>query len=190
MYKAQRYSKPLVAINLKNEDELIDVHETDGTKEIFLTTYNGYALWFSEEEVTPIGTRAAGVKGINLKEGDFVTGGKIKDANEKPSIVIVTQRGAVKRMKMSEFELSSRAKRGVVILRELKANPHHVVGFVLANEQDNIFIETEKGLIETVSTRDLRYNDRYSNGSFLYDEADSGSAKHHLESRTRKRVNN
>ncbi|WP_428908453.1 DNA topoisomerase IV subunit A [Niallia sp. Krafla_26] len=176
-YKAQRYSKPLVAINLKDQDEVIDVHITDGTKEIFLTTYIGYALWFSEEEVTPIGTRAAGVKGINLKDGDFVTGGKIKDINDNPSIVIVTQRGSVKKMKITEFELSSRAKRGVVILRELKANPHHVVGFVFANEQDTIFIETEKGLIETVHTKDLRFNDRYSNGSFLFDEADSGAAK-------------
>ena len=76
-YQAQRYSKPLVAINLKENDEVIDVHETDGKKEVFLTTYLGYALLFKEEEIR-IGSRAAGVKGINLKEGDFVTGGKVK----------------------------------------------------------------------------------------------------------------
>jgi len=176
-YKAQRRSKTLVAINVKGDDEVIDVHETDGTQEIFLTTHFGYALWFKEEEVGIIGVRAAGVKGINLKEGDYVTGGKIKEPDSHPSIVIVTQRGSIKRMKMSEFERTSRAKRGVVILRELKANPHYVVGFVFVNNPDTIFIETEKGMIETVITKDLRYNDRYSNGSFLFDEVDSGKAK-------------
>ena len=176
-YKAQRRSKSLVAINLKENDELIDVHETDGSKEIFLTTYNGYALWFNETEINVIGVRAAGVKGINLKEGDFITGGKIKDADETPSIVIVTQRGSIKKMKLSEFEITSRANRGVVILRELKANPHHVVGFVFAYEKDTVYIETEKGLIETINSADIRYNDRYSNGSFLFDETEKGKAK-------------
>ncbi|MCQ6276344.1 DNA topoisomerase IV subunit A [Bacillus sp. V3B] len=176
-YKAQRRSKSLVAINVKGDDEVIAVHETDGTKELFMTTYLGYALWFKEDEVSTIGVRAAGVKGINLKENDFVTSGKIKATDSNPSVVIVTQRGSVKRMKLSEFEITSRAKRGVVILRELKANPHHVVGFVFANNHDTIFIETEKGMIETVAAADLRYNDRYSNGSFLFDENDNGKAK-------------
>ena len=175
-YKAQRYSKPLVAINIKDDDELIAVHETDGTQEIFLTTHQGYALWFKEDEISAIGVRAAGVKGINLKDGDFVTGGKIKDADSNPAILIVTQRGSVKKMKLSEFEISTRAKRGVVILRELKANPHYVVGFVFVNDQDTIYIETEKGLIEQVNPADIRYNDRYSNGSFLIDESESGKA--------------
>jgi len=176
-YHAQRRSKSLVAINLKADDELIDVHVTDGTKEVFLTTYYGYALWFKEEEVSPIGVRAAGVKGINLKDGDYVTGGKIKDSEEQPAVVIATQRGAIKKMKLSEFEIASRAKRGVVILRELKANPHYVIGFVFANEQDTILIETEKGIIEQTNTATIRFNDRYSNGSFLFDEEQNGKAK-------------
>ncbi len=176
-YQAQRRSKTLVAINVKGDDEVIDVHETDGTHEIFLTTHFGYALWFKEEEISPIGVRAAGVKGINLKEGDYVTGGKVKETNSQPSIVIVTHRGSIKRMKLSEFELTTRAKRGVVILRELKANPHHVIGFVFANTHDMIFIETEKGIIESIDSNDIRYNDRYSNGSFLFDESESGKAK-------------
>ena len=69
--------------------------------------------------------------------------------------MIVTHRGSIKRMKLSEFELTSRANRGVVILRELKANPHHVVGFVFANNNDTIFVETEKGIIETINSADI-----------------------------------
>jgi topoisomerase IV subunit A len=175
-YKAQRYSKPLVGINLKDDDQVIDVHLTDGTKELFLITKFGYALWFHEEEISNIGIRAAGVKGINLKDDDTVVGGKVispnSDRNE--TIVIVTQRGSLKRMKLKEFDIATRAKRGVVILRELKANPHRVIGFVIAKAEDVIHIQTEKGHIETLRTEEIRFSDRYSNGSFILDEADNG----------------
>ena len=173
-YKAQRYSKPLVGINLKDDDQVIDVHLTDGTKELFLITHLGYALWFHEEEISIVGARAAGVKGINLKDDDFVIGGKLILPDSNETIVIATQRGAVKRMKMKEFEKATRAKRGVVILRELKSNPHRIAGFEIANEQDVIFIQTEKGHLETLHTIDIHYSDRYSNGSFILDEEDNG----------------
>lgn len=173
-YKAQRYSKPLVAINLKGEDQLIDVHVTNGNDEIFLMTYKGYALWFNEDEVSPIGVRAAGVKGINLKDDDFVVGAKIKKADSNPSIVAMTHRGAIKKMKLDEFEITSRAKRGVITIRELKTNPHFIIGFVFADEGQTIQVETEKGIIETVNTSTLRFYDRYSNGTFILDENESG----------------
>ncbi|MCL6570855.1 MAG: DNA topoisomerase IV subunit A [Bacillus sp. (in: Bacteria)] len=173
-YKAQRYSKPLMAINLKGDDQLIDVHLTNGTEDLFLITNIGYALWFQEAEISIVGARAAGVKGINLKDGDFVVGGKIITPNRSETIVIVTQRGAMKRMKLKEFEIATRAKRGVMVLRELKANPHRIIGFVVTNGHDVIYIQTEKGYIETQITADLRYSDRYSNGSFILDEGDNG----------------
>jgi topoisomerase IV subunit A len=173
-YKAQRYSKPLVGVNLKDDDQVIDVHLTDGSKEIFLITQLGYALWFHEEEISIVGARASGVKGINLKDGDVVVGGKVISQESKESIVITTQRGAVKRMKLKEFEKATRAKRGVVILRELKANPHRVIGFVLVNESDEVIIETEKGNSETLVTGEIHFSDRYSNGSFVIDESESG----------------
>ncbi|SFA89245.1 MULTISPECIES: DNA topoisomerase IV subunit A [unclassified Bacillus (in: firmicutes)] len=175
-YKAQRYSKPLVAVNLKDSDKVVDVHLTDGKQDIFMTTHYGYALWFHEEEVSIVGARAAGVKGMNLKDADYIVGGKIVNPDQKPSVVIVTQRGSVKKMKLKEFEKSSRAKRGVVMLRELKANPHRVIGFDISNETDEITIQTEKGVSETFKVSELKFSDRYSNGSFLIDEGDSGKA--------------
>ncbi|MFC4798931.1 DNA topoisomerase IV subunit A [Neobacillus sp. GCM10023253] len=173
-YHAQRYSKPLVGVNLKDNDQVIDVHLTDGTKEIFLVSHLGYALWFDEEEVSIVGQRAAGVKGINLKDGDYVVGGQVLDPNSTESIVVATQRGALKRMKLREFDKASRAKRGVVILRELKANPHRIMGYVAAKDQDEIFILTDKGYIETIKTSDIKFSDRYSNGSFILDEGVNG----------------
>lgn len=173
-YQAQRYSKTLVAINLKREDEVVNVFETDGNSEVLIATHSGYALRFHEEEVNIVGARAAGVKGINLKENDFVVSGQvISDLNEE-SVVILTQRGSIKKMKLSEFEPASRAKRGFVLLRELKANPHRVVGMAILKKQDSFFFQTTKGLTESVQVEAIRFNDRYSNGSFVIDESQEG----------------
>lgn len=174
LYKAQRYSKPLTAINVKGDDRVIDVHVTNGEKDLFLASHLGYGLWFSEEEISPIGIRAAGVKGMNLKDGDYVVGGKIIDNNQKHSIVIATQRGAVKKMKLSEFEKTSRAKRGVVMLRELKANPHRIIGVEAVQDEEELFFQSEKQHIVSVKASELRFSDRYTNGSFLVDETETG----------------
>ncbi|MCA1030208.1 DNA topoisomerase IV subunit A [Bacillus timonensis] len=176
-YKAQRYSKPLVGINLKNDDEVIDVHLTNGFQDVMLVTSYGYGLLFSEDEVNIVGARAAGVKGINLKDGDKVVSGKMIDPTDTKDIVIVTQRAAVKKMKLKEFEKASRAKRGVVMLRELKNNPHRIVGMVLVKDTDEVFIKTKNGVIESTLAANLRPNDRYSNGSFLVDVNDTGETE-------------
>ncbi|MEC1697937.1 DNA topoisomerase IV subunit A [Schinkia azotoformans] len=177
LYQAQRYSKPLVAINLKDDDEVVDVYLTDGSKDVFIGTHNGYGLWFAEEEVSIIGQRAAGVKGINLKDEDYVVSGFIFDPTEKPDFVLITHRGAAKRMNLKEFEKTSRAKRGVVMLRELKTNPHKVTGILSASENETVYFKTEKDFIESLNPNDLRENDRYSNGSFVIDIAEKGEVK-------------
>ncbi|WP_433742282.1 DNA topoisomerase IV subunit A [Falsibacillus pallidus] len=173
-YKAQRYSRPLVGVNVKGDDEVIDVHKTNGAMDLFLATNLGYGLWFSEEEVSIVGARAAGVKGINLKDGDYVVGGKAFNPADEASILLVTHRGAVKKMKLAEFEKTSRAKRGVVMLRELKSNPHRVSGIELVSKNDIVYVLCEKGSIETIRTDAIRNSDRYSNGSFIIDESESG----------------
>ncbi|MGD6816023.1 DNA topoisomerase IV subunit A [Metabacillus sp. 84] len=175
-YKAQRYSKPLVALNLKNDDELVDLHLTDGQADLFLTTHLGYGLWFGEEEAGLVGARAAGVKGIGLKPGDHVISGQVFAKNTAPSLLIVTHRGAVKRMDLTaEFDRSSRAKRGLIMLRELKKNPHRLTAAFVTAKDVMVCIKTAKGQIEMVRSSSYRNNDRYSNGSFAVDEQEAGS---------------
>lgn len=177
VYKAQRYSKPLVAVNLKGDDILVDVHLTSGKEDLFLVTHLGYGLWFEEEEVNIVGPRAAGVKGINLKQNDYVVSGSMLKRDRKAFLVIATQRGAVKKMSLNDFEKSSRAKRGLIMLRELKNNPHRIVGAAIVYQNEEFFLESEKGVIESIDVSRLRANDRYSNGSFVIDEQDAGSVK-------------
>uniref|UniRef100_C5DAU4 DNA topoisomerase 4 subunit A n=1 Tax=Geobacillus sp. (strain WCH70) TaxID=471223 RepID=C5DAU4_GEOSW len=175
-YKVQRYTRPLVAMNVKEDDEVIHVYVTDGQQSLLLVTNQGYGLWFDEAEISTVGVRAAGVKGINLKEGDYVVSAHPIGKEEHMYLVIATQRGAVKKMPLSEFEKTSRAKRGVVMLRELKTNPHRIVASVLTEGDDDVlFIRTETGVTEMVSTASLRTADRYSNGSFIIDSDEAGA---------------
>ncbi|MCC3357362.1 DNA topoisomerase IV subunit A [Bacillus sp. REN16] len=174
LYKAQRYSKPLVAVNLKNDDEVVNVHITNGNMDVFLITQLGYGLWFGEEEVNVVGQRAAGVKGINLKDDDYVIAGYVVPPSTPAELSIVTQRGAVKKMKISEFEKATRAKRGLVMLRELKNHPHRIAGAHFVTNLDEIFLKTQNGKVESVEANSLRPNDRYSNGSFAVDTDEAG----------------
>lgn len=175
-YQAQRYSKPLVAINLKDDDEVVDVHVTNGSFDVFVATHLGYGLWFDEEEINIVGTRAAGVKGINLKEGDYVVSGQVfeKEQTSQLQIIVVTNRGAIKKMTFAELDKSSRAKRGLIMLRELKKNPHRIIRCLISEGKEMVHLRSDKGIEETVHVKDLRLNDRYSNGSFLMDEKEAG----------------
>ncbi|CAM4244372.1 DNA gyrase subunit A [Bacillus manliponensis] len=182
-YKVQRYSRAFVAVNVKKDDEVVDVFITDGTKDILLATHGAYALVFHEEEVSPVGIRAAGVKGINLKEDDYVTCGRAIDS-EKDLLTLVTQRGAVKRLKASEIEKSTRAKRGLVVFKELKRNPYRVVGIEVVRDDELVYMKTAKQMIEVIDPKTLRNKDRYSNGSLVLDVSDAGEV---VETWTEKR---
>ncbi|MCG7312668.1 DNA topoisomerase IV subunit A [Priestia flexa] len=175
-YKAQRYSKALVAVNVKGNDEVVDVYVTNGKQQVFIATRQGYGLWFAEEEVNVVGTRAAGVKGINLKENDYVVSGAVfsEEKVKETDLFITTHRGAIKKTKMTEFEQSSRAKRGLVMVRELKANPHQITKVKIVTKEDEVVIQSEKNQTERIDPASMRPSDRYSNGSFAIDQAESG----------------
>ncbi|WP_339145999.1 MULTISPECIES: DNA topoisomerase IV subunit A [unclassified Sutcliffiella] len=173
-YKAQRYSKPLMAVNLKGDDQVVDIHLTDGAQDIFLATRSGYGLWFTEEEINVVGARAAGVKGINLKDSDFVVSGLVFEKESKAMLFIATHRGAVKKLKITEFDKATRAKRGLVMLREVKNNPHQIAAVELVEPSSFIYVQTEKGTVEKLAAASYRNNDRYSNGSFVLDQQEAG----------------
>ncbi|WP_404351761.1 DNA topoisomerase IV subunit A [Sutcliffiella horikoshii] len=173
-YKAQRYSKPLMAVNLKGDDQVVDVHLTDGAQDIFLATRSGYGLWFTEEEINVVGARAAGVKGINLKDNDYVVSGLVFEKESKAILFIATHRGAVKKLKITEFDKATRAKRGLVMLREVKNNPHQIAAVDLVEPSSFIYVQTEKGTVEKLAAASYRNNDRYSNGSFVLDQQEAG----------------
>ncbi|OZM57401.1 DNA gyrase subunit A [Lottiidibacillus patelloidae] len=168
-YQATRYSKPLMALKLKKGDNLVDIYRTNGKNDVFLATSYSYGLWFSEDEISIVGQRASGVKGINLKAGDQVISGTCFDPDEKQEMIVATQRGAVKKMAISQFNKTSRANRGEKMLKELKTNPHRLVSVIFVNNDDRLVLVTAKGEEVTVESSDYNKVDRYSNGSFVID---------------------
>ncbi|OOE10642.1 DNA topoisomerase IV subunit A [Fictibacillus arsenicus] len=175
-YKATRYNRTLMAVKLKGEDEVVDVSLTNGNQDVFIATHFGYGLWFHEEEISLVGQRAAGVKGINLKAGDhLVSGFALPESPETAQVLVATQRGAMKKMKITEFDKTSRAKRGLVMVRELKSNPHRIVGMKLVTEEEKQFVlDTASGKQETISSENFKSADRYNNGSFVVDTGETG----------------
>ncbi|MFB4169117.1 DNA topoisomerase IV subunit A [Virgibacillus sp. JSM 102003] len=174
LYNAQRYSKALIALNLKGDDEVVNVFQTDGNSDVFVASNKGYGLWYHESEISVVGQRAAGVKAMKLKDDEYVVNGQVFDDLSEPSIVVVTQRGACKRMRLREFEKSSRAKRGLIMLRELKSKPHRVKGLFMVDENDTISIRTTNGNTHSIYPLELSTSDRYSNGSFVIDSDNEG----------------
>jgi topoisomerase-4 subunit A len=175
-YKAQRRSKPLTALKLKKDDSCLAAIATNGSSDLVLATHMGYGLRFSEEEAGEVGMRAAGVKAVQLKNGDTLAGVVAYVDSSKRHLLIVTDRGAVKKMAVDgQIDKTGRPRRGVQIVRELKARPHHIVGFALVDQNDRITISTDKGKLVVVQASDIRASDRYNNGSFVLDQDDDGT---------------
>src|SRR5699024_7388886 len=120
-------------------------------------------------DVSAVGQRALGVIGISLKENDYLVNVQQIDEQQNPDLLIVTQRGASKRMKLASFQKSQRARRGLIMLRELKAKPHRVVGFLALYDQEKVLIHTEANKEIEIIPYGLPVSDRNSNGSFILD---------------------
>ncbi|MBP2966638.1 hypothetical protein J8385_18855, partial [Acinetobacter baumannii] len=173
-------SRSTLCMKLKTEtDEIIavDLIEENTVKDVLLVTNMAFGLYYDLEEVPVVGAKAAGVKSINLKENDYVVNGFVLERNEDLSITIVTQRGAVKRMKLIELSKLGRAKRGLMVLRELKSNPHRVFEVVLNEDNKIIHMVADNNNSYQVDFKDLPINDRQSNGSFIIDEKQDGTVK-------------
>ncbi|BAO06676.1 MULTISPECIES: DNA topoisomerase IV subunit A [Enterococcus] len=179
-------SRPLSGMKLKaSEDELVAVYlekeQTD--RDIFLVTHQGMGLRYPLTEVPVVGTKAAGVKSINLKEEDYVVNGLLVLAEGDTPIVIVSQRGAVKRMLAQEISQTSRAKRGVTVLRELKKQPHRVI-YMSEGHAKTMTLINQKGQELPIDPTDYPIGDRTSNGSFVLDEKKGGEVQMVIDSPT------
>ncbi len=172
-------NKKSVAMKMKNEtDAIVSLHYLDEKTnyEILLATHFGFALRYPVSEVPTIGTRASGVKSINLKTGDFVVGGAVfTEQNEDYPILIITQRGNIKRFKSGEVPPLGRAKRGLMLLKELKAKPHRIIYMDSSLEQPNTYIiHTTNGADIQAESKEVPFSPRYANGSFAINEKIDG----------------
>ena len=162
-FKLTRYSKATSCMKLKDNDKLIAAFY-DTKDEIFIETSKGYGLWFSKEEIPVVGIKAGGVKAITLKD-DSVT--SILNFNESDNkyLAIVTDKGTGKRMHLKDFDKTTRARRGLLTIRDVKTNPYHVVAAFFLSPKEEIGLKN--GEITYYKGSDLTIADRYSTGSTL-----------------------
>ncbi|OTP12113.1 DNA topoisomerase IV, A subunit [Enterococcus sp. 10A9_DIV0425] len=177
-------SRPLSGMKLKKaEDELVAVYleKEQPDLDVFLVSNQGMGLRFPLTDVPVVGSKAAGVKSMNLKEKDTIVNGLLVLAEGDTPIVIVTQRGAVKRMLAQEISQTSRANRGVAVLRELKKQPHRVI-YMSEGRTKEITLMNQKGDQLTIDPTDYPIGDRTTNGSFVLDEKKGGEIQMVIES--------
>ena len=160
-FKLTRYSKPVSCMKLKDDDIVIDAFlEKENT--VFLTTNSGYGLSFKTSDIPVVGVKASGVKSMKLKDDKIVSINNF-DYNKSEFISIITDKGTGKRVRLNEFPLSSRALRGLLVLREVKTNPYKVLKtFIIDNKK---YIGIKNGDINVLKVTELPILDRYSTGS-------------------------
>ncbi|VGZ04025.1 topoisomerase IV subunit [Streptococcus pyogenes] len=178
-------SKSTKYVKLKDDKDRVVTLSPVIMEDLLLVTKNGYALRFSSQEVPIQGLKSAGVKGINLKNDDSLASAFAVTSN---SFFVLTQRGSLKRMAVDDIPQTSRANRGLLVLRELKTKPHRVflAGGVQSDtsaEQFDLFTdipeeETSQQMLEVISKTGQTYeialetlslSERTSNGSFISD---------------------
>ena len=162
-FNTTRFTKPICCMKLKDKDKVINAFVLS-KNEIFISTLHAYGLWFDASEIPSVGLKASGVKSINLK-GDEVISVSNFDINEVEYVSIITEKATAKRVKLSEFDKSSRAKRGLMLLREVKTNPYKILKvFVIPTKH---MIGLKGNDINYVKLVDFPIADRYSTGSTI-----------------------
>ena len=160
-FQLQRYSKPISCMNIKKTDKVIAAF-LEEKPVLFLTTDSGYGLSFQAEEVPVIGVKAKGVKAIKLKDDYLVS---LNQYNPKSDefISIITSKGTGKRVRLNEFEISTRARRGLQVIREVKTNPYTILKTFITESKN--YIGLKNADINTIKLTELPINDRHSTGS-------------------------
>ena len=159
-FKLLRYNKAVNCMKLKDDDRLISAFLSKYNN-IFVSTNSGYGLWYDINEIPVVGLRTSGVKSINLKDKEEVV--SVNNFDNIEYISLITDKKTGKRMKLSEFEKSSRARRGLMILKEIKSNPYHVLKTFTENTNTHLVIRSSENIIMKLT--ELPILDRYSTGS-------------------------
>ncbi|MCY3040536.1 DNA topoisomerase IV subunit A [Aerococcus sp. JJEM-2022c] len=140
--------------------------------EVILFTALGFSLRYQISEINTVGLRAKGVISINLKDQDQVVNFVYQDqVDEDKQILLATQRGYMKRIRWRDIQTMTRAKRGLMVLREVKSKPHRLVQALEVESTQEVYeLYTSNGELSQIKAVDVPLHERYSNGSQIIDE--------------------
>lgn len=162
----------LMAVELKEGDELIDVRLTDGKKDIILATRNGMSIRFNESDVRPMGRISQGVRGIKLDEGDYVVG--MTASFENGTLLVVTENGFGKRTDLDEYKIQARGGKGILTYR-VTNKTGKVAGAKVVDEKDDIMLISSDGTIIRIKAIDISILGRATQGVTLMRMNDENS---------------
>jgi len=165
------FSKPrstgVRAINIPQEDEVIDVQPIKENQELILVTKKGQAIRFNSNEVRSMGRASYGVTGIKLKQGDVVVSMEVlpleKEKQERGTILTITEKGYGKRSKILDYRITGRAGKGVITLK-VSAKTGDVIKTVSVEEKDSVIVTTAKGMVIRTAVKDIRVMGRATQG--------------------------
>ncbi len=132
------------ALTLEEDDRLISVRETDGTQKILIATHEGQAICFDENDVRPMGRSAVGVRGIRLREGDYVVGAAV--AKEGEQILSITEKGYGKRTAVEEYRITNRGGLGIRNYA-VTEKTGGVVGIKVVDGSEDLLLVTQAGIL-------------------------------------------
>jgi DNA gyrase subunit A len=166
-------SNGIIAINIDEGDELLDVILTDGTKRIFIATHDGYAIRFDEKNARAMGRATRGTRGIDLRKGDFVVSVCAVSADDSERMLSVSERGYGKQTPISIYRLQSRGGKGVINMKTTDKTGKVVAVFPVEDESE-IMIITQQGKLIRLEAGDIRKTGRSAQGVRLIktDEGD------------------
>jgi len=171
-FKTTRFNKPLVGMKVKDHDEIVNVIRLESDQLVTVLTHKGMSLTYSTDELSDTGLRAAGVKSINLKDEDHVV--MTESVSDSDSILMITQRGAIKRISYKVLQVAKRAQRGITLLKELKKNPHRIVDAAVVKEGQQTYTIFSNSNEESGNINEVHLSEQYTNGSFIIDVEDFG----------------
>lgn len=157
-----RYNKSYTAIKLKGNDEVVNVTITKPN--VLIITKTGYYLNYKSSEIPVSGPKTSGVKGINLKEDEVISGVTYYDEDEY--IDIFTNQGTAKRIKLKDLNTLSRAKRGTTLIKKVKTTNYELLSAFITNSKDTIGIKCNNDII-TLKNSEIPINDLASTGSVI-----------------------
>ncbi len=153
----------IIAINLKEDDELRWVMETDGKREIILSTKVGLMIRFNEKDVRPMGRAAAGVKGITLRKGDAVVSMDIVEP--KMDLLMISRKGYGKRMEIAEFRVQRRGGKGLTAMK--LRDKDEVARARLIEGDDELLFVTANGTVSRQHAKGISRQGRYAKGVII-----------------------
>ena len=153
----------IIAINVDEGDQLLDVVLTDGTKRIFIATHNGLAIRFDEKNVRPMGRATRGMRGIDLRQDDFVVSVCPVSAEDKERMLSVSELGYGKQTSITTYRLQSRGGKGVINMKTTDKTGKVVAVFPVEDESE-IMIITQQGKLIRLEAADIRKTGRSAQG--------------------------